>query len=57
VPNHDSLLTDWLADAGLRAPLEDMVDGFSRRLNDLGVPVARTFAGGIRCTSWCACAA
>src|SRR5258708_39625402 len=39
-------LTDWLADAGLRnLPLDELVDGFSRRLNDLGVPVARTFAG------------
>lgn len=39
-------ITDWLADAGLRnLPLEEMVDGFSRRLNDMGVPVARTFAG------------
>ena len=41
-----TVLTDWLADAGLRnLPLDDLVDGFSRRLNDLGVPVARTFAG------------
>lgn len=39
-------LADWLANAGLRnMPLEDMVDGFSRRLNELGVPVARTFVG------------
>jgi adenylate cyclase len=39
-------LTDWLADAGLRnLPLEDIVDGFSRRLNDMGVPVARVFVG------------
>jgi adenylate cyclase len=39
-------LTDWLADAGLRnLPLDEMVDGFSRRLNDLGIPVARTFVG------------
>ena len=39
-------LADWLAEAGLRnLPLERIVDGFSRRLNDLGVPVARTFAG------------
>jgi adenylate cyclase len=36
----------WLADAGLRnMPLEEMVDGFSRRLNELGIPVARTFVG------------
>ena len=39
-------LTDWLADSGLRnLPLEEMVDGFSRRLNDMGVPVARVFVG------------
>src|SRR5215471_16074023 len=39
-------LADWLAAAGLRnLPLEQIVDGFSRHLNDLGVPVARTFAG------------
>jgi adenylate cyclase len=39
-------VADWLADAGLRSlPLERMVDGFSRRLNELGVPVARTFVG------------
>jgi adenylate cyclase len=39
-------LGDWLADAGLRnLPLEQVVDGFSRRLNELGVPVARTFVG------------
>jgi len=39
-------LAEWLAQAGLRnMPLEDMVDGFSRRLNELGVPVARTFVG------------
>src|SRR5258708_31768295 len=39
-------LADWLADWGLRTlPLEEMVDGFSRRLNDIGVPVARTFVG------------
>jgi len=37
---------NWLADAGLRnLPLEQIVDGFSRRLNELGVPVARTFVG------------
>jgi adenylate cyclase len=40
------LLADWLADAGLRnLPLEQMVDGFSRRLNEMGVVVARTFVG------------
>ncbi len=39
-------LVDWLADAGLRnLPLEEMVDGFSRRLNDSGVPIARLFVG------------
>jgi adenylate cyclase len=39
-------VTDWLADAGLRSlSLDDIVDGFARRLNDLGVPVARVFAG------------
>ena len=28
-------LADWLADSGLRnLPLEELVDGFSRRLND-----------------------
>ena len=40
------LLADWLADAGLRnMPLEQMVDGFSRRLNETGVAVARIFVG------------
>jgi adenylate cyclase len=39
-------VTDWLADAGLRSlSLDDIVDGFARRLNDVGVPVARLFAG------------
>jgi adenylate cyclase len=39
-------VTDWLADAGLRSlALDDIVDGFGRRLNDIGVPVARIFAG------------
>ncbi len=39
-------LIDWLADAGLRnLPLEQLVDGFSRRLNEMGVAVARTFVG------------
>jgi adenylate cyclase len=29
-------ITDWLADAGLRnLPLDDLVDGFARRLNDV----------------------
>jgi adenylate cyclase len=39
-------ITDWLADAGLRSlSLDDIVDGFARRLNEAGVPVARIFAG------------
>jgi adenylate cyclase len=39
-------LAGWLAEAGLRSlPLEEITDGFSRRLNELGVPVARTFVG------------
>ena len=39
-------VTDWLADAGLRnLSLDDVVDGFARRLNDIGVPVARVFVG------------
>ena len=37
---------DWLADAGLRnLSLDDIVEGFARRLNEAGVPVARVFAG------------
>jgi adenylate cyclase len=40
------MIIQWLADCGLRnVPLEEIVDGFSRRLNELGVPVARTFVG------------
>ena len=36
----------WLADAGLRnLSLDDLVDGFARRLNDAGVTVARAFVG------------
>lgn len=36
----------WLADAGLRnLPIEEMVDGLARRLNQAGVPVARIFVG------------
>jgi adenylate cyclase len=36
----------WLADAGLRnLPLEELVDGFARRLVALGVPAARIFVG------------
>jgi len=39
-------LAHWLADSGLRnLPLEELVDGFSRRLNVEGVPVARIFVG------------
>jgi adenylate cyclase len=37
-------LQAWLAGAGLRnLPLEEMLDGFARRLNEAGVPVARIF--------------
>jgi adenylate cyclase len=36
----------WLADAGLRnLPLEELVDGFARRLNEAGVGVRRVFVG------------
>ncbi|HZX85814.1 MAG TPA: adenylate/guanylate cyclase domain-containing protein [Reyranella sp.] len=39
-------VTEWLAEAGLRSlSLDDIVDGFARRLNDVGLPVARVFAG------------
>ncbi len=39
-------VTDWLADAGLRnLSLDDIVDGFARRLNEIGVPAARAFVG------------
>ena len=39
-------LVGWLVDAGLRSlPFEQIVDGFSRRLNEMGVAVARTFVG------------
>ena len=39
-------LTDWLANAGLRnMPLEEIVDGLGRRLNDAGLPVERMFVG------------
>lgn len=35
-------LSAWLAGAGLRnLPLEELVDGFARQLNEAGVPVAR----------------
>ena len=36
----------WLAESGLRnLPLEELVDGFARRLDQAGVPVARIFVG------------
>ncbi len=36
----------WLAAAGLRnLPLEELVDGFARRLNDAGISVRRVFFG------------
>jgi adenylate cyclase len=39
-------LSAWLADAGLRnLPFEELVDGFARRLNEAGIPVARVFVG------------
>jgi adenylate cyclase len=39
-------LIKWLAEAGLRnLPLEEMVEGFGRRLNDSGLPVRRVFLG------------
>jgi adenylate cyclase len=39
-------LAQWLADAGLgNLPLEELVDGFVRRLNEADVPVARVFVG------------
>jgi adenylate cyclase len=39
-------LSLWLADAGLRnLPLEELVDGFARRLDAASVPVARIFIG------------
>lgn len=39
-------IAQWLAEQGLRnLPLEEMVDGFVRRLNGIGVPVARVFVG------------
>lgn len=39
-------LAHWLANSGLRnLPFEELIDGFSRQLNDMGVPVARVFVG------------
>jgi adenylate cyclase len=36
----------WLAEAGLRnLPLEELVEGFLRRLNEAAVPAARIFVG------------
>jgi adenylate cyclase len=39
-------ISGWLSEAGLRnVPLEELVDGFARRLAEAGVPVARIFVG------------
>jgi adenylate cyclase len=39
-------LAEWLAQAGLRnMSLEDMVEGFGRRLNDAGLGIERMFVG------------
>ncbi|MFN4015070.1 MAG: adenylate/guanylate cyclase domain-containing protein [Reyranella sp.] len=39
-------LAGWLAQAGLRnMPLEELVDGFGRRLNEAGLRVERMFVG------------
>ena len=39
-------ISNWLAESGLRnLPLEELVDGFARRLNEAGVPAARIFVG------------
>lgn len=39
-------ITGWLAEAGLRnVPLEEIVDGFGRRLNEAGLGVVRMFVG------------
>jgi len=39
-------LSLWLADSGLRnLPLEELIEGFARRLAAAGVPVARIFVG------------
>ncbi|UYN93795.1 MAG: adenylate/guanylate cyclase domain-containing protein [Enhydrobacter sp.] len=43
---NDATLIHWLAEGGLRnLPLERIVDGYARRLNAAGVPVARAFVG------------
>jgi adenylate cyclase len=39
-------LADWLVEAGLRnLPLEELIDGFGRRLNEGGIAAARLFVG------------
>jgi adenylate cyclase len=39
-------MVGWLAEAGLRnMPLEELVDGFGRRLNEAGLRVERMFVG------------
>lgn len=39
-------MAGWLAQAGLRnMPLEELVDGFGRRLNEVGLRVERMFVG------------
>jgi adenylate cyclase len=39
-------VSGWLAAAGLRnLPIEELVDGFARQLNEAGVPAARLFVG------------
>ena len=39
-------LADWLVDSGLRnLPLEELIDGFGRRLNQSGIAAARLFVG------------
>ena len=39
-------LAGWLVDSGLRnLPLEELIDGFGRRLNECGVATARLFVG------------
>ncbi|MBS0220720.1 MAG: adenylate/guanylate cyclase domain-containing protein [Proteobacteria bacterium] len=39
-------LAEWLVEAGLRnLPLEELIDGFARRLNQAGVVTARLFVG------------
>jgi adenylate cyclase len=39
-------LADWLIESGLRnLPLEELIDGFARRLNESGIAAARLFVG------------